>query len=425
MTPKSTINRILPVLPNIIDKYGTAVFIYDELGIRKNAERMMKSFSGLDFKQYFAVKACPNIHILKIMKDLGFGFDCSSPFELSLARIVGATPDDIMFTSNNTSVEMFRRAQEHGGSIINVDDINQIKNIPPPFPELMSFRYNPGKDRSNKEGGIFDDPSEEKFGVPEDDLLNAYRMAQVFGAWRFGLHTMIVSNELDYQYHLETIKMLLSIVMILKRELGIQIEFMNIGGGIGIPYKPDDKPFDIKALGLEATKLCQDFKKENGFVPQLCTESGRYITGPYGVLATRVINRMKKYKTFIGVDSNCLSSLVRPAMYGKLGGGYHHITFVDRKDLTVEKDGGDMENVTVVGSMCEGTDRFAFDRDMVKAEIGDVALCHDAGAHTLAMSGNYNSGLRPPEVLVRPDGSYLLISRRETEKDLFQRMRPI
>ncbi|MBT3091402.1 MAG: diaminopimelate decarboxylase [Candidatus Thiodiazotropha sp. (ex Lucina pensylvanica)] len=397
-------NRLAGSLEEIVEHFGTPFHLYDEKGIRENGEALIRAFEEVEFfREYFAVKALPNPTIMKIMQDLGFGFDCSSIAELLLSRQIGASGEQIMFTSNNTSAAEFAVAEADGGCVLNLDDISLIDKVPR-MPELICFRYNPGERRSGN--SIIGNPIEAKYGVAHDQLLEAYQKAMQRGARRFGLHTMLASNELNHAYMVETARMLLDRVVSLSEKLGRQFEFINIGGGLGIPYRPQEKPLDIVSMGREIADLFRSFKAHHGYAPKLFLESGRYITGPYGVLVTRAINRKEIYRTYVGVDS-CMSSLMRPGMYG----AYHHISVLGKQ--------GEQETVDVVGSLCENNDKFAVQRPLPAIQDGDILIIHDAGAHGHAMGFNYNGKTRPKELLLRSDGSVDLIRREETIDDIF------
>jgi diaminopimelate decarboxylase len=399
-------DRLLPVLPRIVEHFGTPFHLYDETGIRETGARLQAAFAGLDsFREYFAVKALPNPRILAIMKSMGFGLDCSSVSELMLSRGIGARGEDIMYTSNNTSHEDFIEAAREGGSILNLDDISLVDKDPV-MPELVCYRYNPGPKRVGND--INANPLEAKYGVGHDQIVEAYRRARDRGARRFGLHTMLASNELHYQYMVQTAGMLLDLAANIGRTLGITFDFINIGGGLGIPYLPEAKELQIEAMGREITAEFNHFRQSNGYCPALFMESGRYMTGPHGVLAVTAINRKETYRTYIGVDA-CMNALMRPALYG----AYHHIEVI----------GGDHDRspevVDVVGSLCENNDKFAIQRQLPKIEDGDLLLIHDTGAHGHAMGFNYNGTLRPKELLLRADGGVDLIRRGERLSDYF------
>jgi len=404
--PVSFEQRLYPVLERIVGHFGTPFHIYDEAGIRATGLAMRKAFSGLDsYREYFAVKALPNPAILNIMADLGFGFDCSSIPELVLGRRAGGRGTDLMFTSNNTSGEEFCAAADQVGCILNLDDISLVEKVPE-MPELICFRYNPGPQR--KGNSIIGHPEESKYGLTDLQLPEADARARRRGARRYGLHTMVVSNELEYTYMVETASMLLEQIGRIGGELGIRFEFINIGGGLGIPYRPGERPLDLDAMASGITGLLLDFQRRSGYRPRLFTESGRYMTGPHGVLVTRAINHKDIYRRYVGVDA-CMSALMRPGMYG----AYHHIT-VPLKDPSTAT-----AVVDVVGSLCENNDKFAVARPLPEIEDGDILCIHDTGAHGHAMGFNYNGRLRPKELLLRADGSVELIRRAETMTDYF------
>lgn len=395
--------RLYPLLPALAAHFGTPFHIYDEAGIRATGDALTRAFAGAPgFREYFAVKALPNPHILRIMHEIGFGFDCSSIPELILSRGVGASGESIMFTSNNTSPQEFAAALEDGGCILNLDDISLLNQLPT-LPDLICFRYNPGARRTGN--AIIGKPEEAKFGVAHSQILEAYRRAYSRGVRRFGLHTMLVSNERDYRYMVQTAHMLLELADWIGRELDIRFEFINIGGGLGIPYRPEDTPLDIEALGREVAALFG----ESPHAPCLYMESGRYITGPHGALVTQVINRKETYRTYIGVDAN-MSALMRPGMYG----AYHHIEVLNKPA------DGKLETVDVVGALCENNDKFAVERPLPRTQPGDLLVIHDTGAHGHAMGFNYNGRLRPKELLLCADGTVKLIRRAETIEDYFR-----
>ncbi|HAD04697.1 MAG: diaminopimelate decarboxylase [Desulfuromonadales bacterium GWC2_61_20] len=398
--------RVFPLLPQLAAHYGTPFHIYDEAGIRATGERLQKAFAGIPgFREYFAVKALPNRRIQALMRQMGFGFDCSSIPELVLARQVGGQGEDIMFTSNNTSPEEYAFASQDGGCILNLDDISFIPKVPK-FPELICFRYNPGPRRTGNV--IIGNPVEAKYGVAHEQLVEAYRRARERGAKRFGLHTMVASNERDYTYIVQTAVMLLELTALLEKELGIKLEFVNIGGGLGIPYRPDHLPLDLDSMAQEITALFDTFRKEHGWAPKMLMESGRFITGPHGCLVTTAINSKDTYRKYIGVDA-CMSALMRPALYD----AYHHI------DVLGKEHAHKSEFYDVVGSLCENNDKFAVQRDLPAINDGDILVIHDTGAHGHAMGFQYNGRLRPKELLLRLDGSVELIRRAETVEDYF------
>jgi len=398
--------RLLPKLDQIAEHYGTPFHIYDETGIRETGENLKKAFSGIaGFREYYAVKALPNREILRLMADMGFGFDCSSIPELVLARELGAKPEDIMFTSNNTSDEEFAFALQDGGCILNLDDISLIDKVPE-MPELICFRYNPGPRRTGNV--IIGNPVEAKYGVTHDQVIPAYRKAMERGAKRFGLHTMVASNELDYTYMVETARMVLEIAEMVETELGIRFEFLNIGGGFGIPYRPDQDPLNIAAMSKEVTSLFDAFKEKHGYAPAMYMESGRFMTGPHGCLVAKAINYKDTYRHYIGLDA-CMSALMRPALYE----AYHHI------DVHDKPESADTQTYDVVGSLCENNDKFAVERELPSINEGDLLIIHDTGAHGHAMGFQYNGRLRPQELLLHSDDSVAKIRRAETLDDYF------
>ncbi len=403
--------RLFPILPAVIKHFGTPFHIFDEKGIVDSGEGLKSAFKNITgFQEFYAVKALPNPAILKIMKNLGFGLDCSSASELILGRRLGFSADRIMLSSNNTFDELFKLALAGSGCILNLDDLTMIDKITD-FPELICFRYNPGERRTGSRFiGI---PVEAKYGLRHDQVIEAYRTAIERGARRFGIHTMVISNERDYRYMVETVRMMLEIIELVSGALSIKFDFFNIGGGIGIPYRPDDKPFDILSLVKEAEILLGEFSKKHGYIPVLLMECGRYLTGPHGVLVTTVINRMSKYREYIGVDAATMSANPRPAIYDT---AYHHITILN-PDGT-EKH-GDEKLMDVVGPLCENSDKFARQRLLPETIPGDILVQHDTGAHSPAMGGNYNGWLRPQQLLLKTDGTVELIKRAETLEDLF------
>jgi len=398
--------RLERVLPQVVDTFGTPFHIYDEKGIKKTCRKLNATFENIDgFKEFFAVKALPNPAIMKIMTEMGFGFDCSSAPEIHMARQIESSGGDIMFTSNNTSDFQFKIALENGGCILNLDDISLISKLTK-IPDLICFRYNPGPLRKGNK--IIGNPVESKYGVSHEQIIDAYRQSISLGVKRFGIHTMLASNELNYEYMIETARMLLDIVEKTSEELKITFDFINIGGGLGIPYTPGTKPFDLDAMADGITRLFKEFTARNGWVPKLYMESGRYITGPHGVLVTSVINHKNIYRKYVGVDAS-MSALMRPGMYD----AYHHI-HIHGKDQSTQ-----LEKVDVAGALCENIDKFAVQRELPETIEGDIVIIHDTGAHGHAMGFNYNGHLRPKELLLREDSSVELIRRAETMDDYF------
>ena len=396
--------RLYPRLEAIAAHFGTPFHIYDEIGIRETGRRLQAAFADCGgFREFFAVKALPNPRILAIMAEEGFGFDCSSITELILARRAGAGPDEIMFTSNNTSAEDFRVAALDGGCLLNLDDISLIAKVPR-MPEQICFRYNPGPRRTGN--SIIGNPVEAKYGMAHHQIVDAYQEAMGRGARRFGLHTMLASNERNHDYMVQTVAMLLEIVDGVERALSIRFEFINMGGGLGIAYRPDDAPLDLAAMADGIRAHIDRFAADHGYVPRLYMESGRFMTGPHGALVVRAINRKETYRTYIGVDA-CMTALMRPGMYG----AYHHISVPARAGETPS------QTVDVVGSLCENNDKFAIQRVLPPVRDGDLLVIHDTGAHGHSMGFNYNGKLRPQELLLRADGAVERIRRRETVAD--------
>jgi diaminopimelate decarboxylase len=397
----------------IASRYPTPFHLYDERGIRRNARRLNEAFSWAPgFTNYFAVKACPNPHILKLLTEEGAGADCSSLPELILSEKAGLNGEKIMFSSNDTPAEEFQEARRLG-AVINLDDISHIDFLEEHagMPELICFRYNPGEARSGNE--IIGNPVEAKYGVPREQIFEAYRRAREKGAERFALHTMVASNELNTDYFIETARMLFELMIELKEEEDIRIEFVNFGGGIGIPYKPEDSEVDIERFGRETRRLYEELIVPAGLDPlRIVMECGRFITGPNGFLISRVRHLAHKYKEYAGLDAT-MANLMRPGMYG----AYHHLTVLGKENAPRDKV------YDVTGSICENIDKFAIDRQLPEIERGDLVAIHDAGAHGYAMGFNYNGKLRSAEVLLREDGSSQLIRRAETIGDYFATLR--
>ena len=396
-------------IKSIMESYPTPFHIYDEKGIRENARRLVGVFNWApSFKEYFAVKACPNPHLMKILKEEGFGADCSSMAELVLSEKAGIRGEEIMFTSNDTPADEFRKARELG-AIINLDDISHIpfleKNAG--LPEIICFRYNPGPLREGN--AIIGKPEEAKYGLTREQLFQAYRIMKRKGVRRFGLHTMIASNELNADYFIETACMLFELVGQISQDAGITFEFVNLGGGIGIPYRPGQQPVDLEYVGRGIRDAYEKMIVAPGLAPlKICLESGRMITGPYGFLVSKVLHKKEIYKNYVGLDA-CMANLMRPALYGS----YHHITVLGKENLPLD------HVYDVTGSLCENNDKFAIDRELPLMEPGDVVVIHDTGAHGYAMGFNYNGKLRSAELLLRPDGTVKQIRRAETIDDYF------
>jgi diaminopimelate decarboxylase len=397
-------------LEEITKTYPTPFHIYDEKAIRENARRLLRAFAWNEgFKEYFAVKATPNPFLMKILKEEGFGSDCSSLPELLLSEKAGIVGEDIMFSSNDTPAGDYVKAQELGG-IINLDDISHIPFLEKhlgQLPEVLSFRYNPGKLR--KGSTIMGSPEEAKYGFTHDQMFEGFEIIRNKGVKRYGIHTFIISNELNGQYFIDTAHMLFDLAIQLQKRLGIRLEFVNLSGGIGIPYRPEQKSVDLEFVGEEIRKCYEEKIVLHGLHPlKIFMECGRMITGPYGYLISRVLHIKRIYKTHVGLDA-CMANLMRPAMYG----AYHHITVVNKQNEPLE------EVYDVTGSLCESIDRFAIDRKLPEIEIGDLLAIHDAGAHGHAMGFNYNGKLRSAELLLRENGGVVQIRRAETVDDYF------
>lgn len=393
----------------IVREFPTPVYIYDERGIRESARKLNEAFAWCEgFKEFFAVKATPNPHILKLLKEEGCGADCSSLPEMVLSQRVGITGENIIFSSNNTPAKEYVKARELG-AIINLDDITHIDFLAEHagLPELLCFRFNPGPERHGN--AIIGTPEEAKYGLTRAQLLEGYRILKQRGVKRFGLHTMVVSNELNSDSFVETARMLFEIVVELSAKHDIRIEFCNLGGGVGIPYKPDEEAVDLTAVGAGVQAAYDELIHPAGLHPlRVCMENGRMITGPSGFLITTAIHEKHTYKEYIGVDA-CMANLMRPGMYG----AYHHITVLGKEDAPHDR------TYDVVGSLCENNDKFAIDRQLPAIEMGDILAIHDAGAHGHAMGFQYNGKLRSAEVLLKEDGSVQQIRRAETMDDYF------
>ncbi|MBQ2619710.1 MAG: diaminopimelate decarboxylase [Thermoguttaceae bacterium] len=396
-------------LEEIIQTYPTPFHIYDEKAIRLNARRLNKAFAwNPGFQEFFAVKAAPNPFLMKILKEEGFGADCSSMAELVLSQRVGLPGDKIMFTSNDTPSSEFVKANQLG-AIVNLDDVSHIPFLEQNagLPELVCFRYNPGPLKGGN--SIIGKPEEAKYGFTRQQLFDGYKRLLDKGVKRFGIHTMVASNELNPQYFIDTADIMFDLINELTAKLGIVFEFVNIGGGIGIPYRPDQTAVDLELVGKGIEEI---YKSKLGSTLnanlKIYMECGRMITGPYGWLVSRVLHIKDTYKKYVGLDA-CMANLMRPALYG----AYHHITVPGKDDLPCT------ETYDVTGSLCENNDKFAIDRQLPALEPGDLVVIHDAGAHGHSMGFQYNGKLRSAELLLREDGSIVPIRRAETLDDYF------
>lgn len=400
----------LEQIEEIVKQYPTPFHIYDEKGIRENAKMLKQAFSwNKGFREYFAVKAEPNPVIMKIFKEEGFGVDCSSFTELKLSAACGFQGHDIMFSSNVTPEKDYKLAYDMG-AIINLDDFSDIDrlNTLTGIPQTICLRYNPGG-KFSLNNAIMDTPGEAKYGMTREQLSLGVKKLMQMGAKHFGLHSFLASNTIQNEYYPVLAKILFETAVELNRETGAHFAFINLSGGVGIPYRPEQKPTDILLVGEGVRKAYEEV-----LVPAkmddiaIFTELGRFMTGPYGHLITTVVHEKKIYKDYIGVDA-CAANLMRPAMYG----AYHHITVLGKEDMPCEN------KYDVTGGLCENNDKFAIDRMLPKIEIGDILAIHDTGAHGFSMGYNYNGKLRSAEILLKEDGAVELIRRAETPADYF------
>jgi diaminopimelate decarboxylase len=396
-------------IEKIIENYPTPFHIYDEKAIRENARRFKKAFEWNNgFKEYFAVKATPNPYLVKILREEGFGADCSSEAELDLVKRLGMSGEEIILTSNDTPASEFRAAKELG-AIINLDDISHIeyleKNVG--LPETVCMRYNPG---DLKQGNlIIGHPEEAKYGFTHEQIIEGYRILKSKGVKQFGVHTMVASNELDPDYFIETAELLFDLIVEAHEKAGVKISFANLGGGVGIPYKPEEKAVDLEYVSAGIKKLYEEKIEANGLAPlKIFFELGRAITGPYGYLVSKVLHIKNTYKQFAGLDASMVN-LMRPGMYG----AYHHITVLGKENEPHN------QKYDVTGSLCENNDKFAIDRMLPEMETGDIVVIHDTGAHGHAMGFNYNGKLKSAELLLRENGEVVQIRRPETVEDYF------
>ncbi len=397
-------------IENVAEEYPTPFHIYDETAIREHARRFLSAFAWVDgFTNYYAVKALPNPHIMLILHEEGMGFDCSSYTELLLAEKLGYRGEQIIFTSNDTPAYEYAKAKELG-AIINLDDLTHVEYLAREvgMPDLICLRYNPGP----LKGGnvIIGNPEEAKYGFTREQLFAGFEAARAAGASRFGLHTMVASNELNPDYFVETAEILFDVAVEIHKRLGIRFEFINLGGGIGIPYRPGEVAVDYERVSAGIKKAYDDTIVGEHLDPvKIVMENGRVVTGPYGYLVSRVIHRKDTYKQYLGLDGS-MANLMRPGMYG----AYHHISVLGKEN--------DPNTATydVTGSLCENNDKFAIDRELPQVEIGDLVVIHDTGAHGHSMGFNYNGKLRSAELLLRSDGSVQKIRRAETVEDYFQ-----
>ena len=395
----------------IVKTYPTPFHLYDEKGIRENAKALKEAFAwNPGYKEYFAVKATPNPFLLQILKEYGCGCDCSSYTELLMSDAVGIDGHDIMFSSNDTPEEDFKLADKLG-AIINLDDITHIDFLEKTIghiPETISCRYNPGG-IFKISNDIMDNPGDSKYGMTTEQITEAFKTLKAKGAKEFGIHAFLASNTVTNEYYPMLARTIFELAVKLEKETGADIKFINLSGGVGIPYRPDQEPNDIMAIGEGVRKVYEEILKPEGMDDiAIYTEMGRFMMGPYGALVTKAVHEKHIYKEYIGVDA-CAVNLMRPAMYG----AYHHITVMGKEDQP--KD----HVYDVVGSLCENNDKFAVDRELPKIDMGDFIYIHDTGAHGFSMGYNYNGRLRSAELLLKEDGSVEMIRRAETPADYF------
>lgn len=398
-------------IEEIAKEIPTPFHLYDERGIRENAQAVKEAFAwNKGFREYFAVKANPNPFLINILREYGCGTDCSSLTELMLSHELGVKGEEIMFSSNDTPAEEFRYADEIGATI-NLDDFTHIQFLEDTIghiPETISCRYNPGGVYTIS-NGIMDNPGDAKYGFTKEQLFEGYQLLREKGAKRFGLHSFLVSNTVTNDYYPSLARTLFELVVELKEKIGIEISFINLSGGVGIAYRPDQTPNDIRIIGEGVRKVYEEVLVPAGLGDvAIYTEMGRFMTGPYGALVTKAIHEKHIYKEYIGVDA-CAVNLMRPAMYG----AYHHITVLSKEDAPCD------HKYDVTGSLCENNDKFAVDRMLPKIDMGDYLYIHDTGAHGYAMGYNYNGKLKSAEVLLKEDGSFQMIRRAETPRDYF------
>ena len=394
----------------MIKKYPTPFHLYDEKGIRENARKLYQAFSwNKGFKEFFAVKATPNPTILRILKKEGCGTDCSSLTELMMSDKLGFAGDEIMFSSNDTPAEEFILAKKLGATI-NLDDFTHIDFLEKTagIPEKICCRYNPGGTFSISTT-IMDNPGDAKYGMTKDQIIEAYRILKGKGVQRFGMHAFLASTTVTNDYYPVLARTLFEVAVEIKEKTGVKLDFINLSGGVGVPYTPDKEPNDILAIGEGVRKVYEEILVPAGMGDvALYTELGRFMLAPYGHLITTAIHEKHTHKEYIGVDA-CAVNLMRPAMYG----AYHHITVLGKENEPCD------HKYDVTGSLCENNDKFAIDRMLPKIDMGDVLAIHDTGAHGFAMGYNYNGKLKSAEVLLCEDGSTKLIRRAETPDDYF------
>ncbi len=400
----------LEQLTEITKKYPTPFHIYDEKGIRENARKLKAAFAwNKGFKEYFAVKATPNPFIINILKEEGCGVDCSSMTELMMSEALGFSGADIMFSSNATPADEFIKGRELN-AIINLDDYTHIDFLEKTagIPELICCRYNPGGIFKTA-NGIMDNPGDAKYGFTKDQMIDGFKRLKEKGAKAFGIHSFLASNTISNEYYPTLAGILFELAVEIRDKTGVDIKFINLSGGVGIPYKPDQEPNDILAIGEGVRQAYEKVLVPAGMGEvALFTELGRFMLAPYGHLVAAALHEKHIYKEYIGLDA-CAVNLMRPAMYG----AYHHITVMGKEDAPCD------HKYDITGSLCENNDKFAIDRMLPKIDLGDLLVIHDTGAHGFAMGYNYNGKLRSAELLLQEDGTVRMIRRAETPKDYF------
>lgn len=398
-------------IQEIVKIYLTPFHLYDEAGIRKNVEELKKAFSwNKGFREYFAVKANPNPFLIQILREYGCGCDCSSLNELKIAHAIGCSGDEIMFSSNDTPAEEYEYVSRLGGTI-NLDDITHIpflKETIRELPKTICLRYNPGG-KFGTSTAIMGNPEQAKYGMTKEQILEAASILKDMGVEEFGVHAFLSSNSINSDYYPHLAKTLFELAAEIAQTCGVNIKFVNLSGGIGIPYHPEEAPVDIMEVGRRVKQVYDEIFTANGMDSvAIYTELGRYMTGPYGCLVTRAIHEKHIYKDYIGCDA-CAADLIRPAMYG----AYHHITVAGKEDVECT------HTYDITGSLCENNDKFAVDRKLPEISTGDYLIIHDTGAHGYSMGYNYNGKLRSAEILLKEDGGFQLLRRAETSKDYF------
>ena len=400
-------------IEEIVKQYPTPFHIYDEKGIRENARRLQKAFSwNKGYREFFAVKATPNPYIMEILREEGCGFDCSSYTELMLSDRVGAEGMDIMFSSNATPDADFLLARKLGAQI-NLDDFTHIEILDKlcGIPETISCRYNPGGEfKTEEKGNVMDTPKDAKYGFTHDQIIEGYKILKDKGAKRFGMHAFLASNTLTNDYYPVLAEIMFKTAVEIKEKAGVKLSFINLSGGVGVAYRPDQPANDIEVIGRKVEEVYNKILVPAGLGDvAIYTELGRFMLAPYGHLVAKAIREKHIYKEYIGLDA-CAANLMRPAVYGS----YHHITVAGKENQPCNY------KYDITGGLCENCDKFAIDRLLPKIDIGDYIIIHDTGAHGFSMGYNYNGKLKSAEILLKEDGSFQLIRRSETPEDYFR-----